>query len=791
MLLLWLALSFLAGIVLGAAHLSQWIWAAITLAAVIFSILSRRYFLDAIIASVFQTSQSKISFNFLIPLFIFFGAYYYQARQPEINAFHIAFYNDRSYDLLISGALAEPPDYRDTYTNLIINVEAVDNGDGDFPVSGQVLARVSSNEKYEYGERIRLRGNLKTPPENEEFSYRDYLARQNIHAYMTSAQVTRLPGNDGTWYLKNIYAFKERLVNATYQIFPDPEASLLAGILFGVDTGLPQKLQKAFKDTGTAHIIAISGFNIAIIADIFFRLFHWLLKRERIGAALAIVSIFLYAFLVGGDPAVMRAAFMGSFSLFAKQVGRRNDGLNMLAIVGAIMAAINPLVLWDVGFQLSFLATLGLILYADPLSNFTARIFEKIANHKNSPLVNFINENVMLTLAAQLMTIPIMLYYFHRLSLSSFIANPFILPVQPAVMILSGLAVVVSLIVRPLGQLLAWVAWPFSAYTIRLVEIFGSIPNGSIPFGNVSAWIIGMIYASLLFLTFKGDALKNWIRSAFESFRAVALALSFTAAFVCIVLFWGAAARTGDGSLHLVFFNVGSADAILIQTPAGRNILINGGESATKLSDELGRRLPFFSRQLDWLIVASTDEDQLAALPRIVELYRPKNVLWSGNVQASFSARSLNQYFTENQISVVRAEAGQRLDLGDSAFIEIAATSQRGSVLLVEAGDFRALLPIGADAATFEALEFGNVIGNADVLLLADAGYAPSNPPDLWKNLNPQLIVLDVAADDLNGMPSPETLDALDGYSILRTDRNGWIDIALRDAKMRVRVERP
>ncbi|MCZ2126158.1 MAG: ComEC/Rec2 family competence protein [Anaerolineales bacterium] len=789
MILFWLSLSFIAGIIVGAAQPSVLEWTFIVVAAVLFVLFSPRRFLDKIIAELSQ-SQPPFSFNFLIPLFLFFGAFYYQARQPNIDAFHIAFYNDRSYDLLISGALAEPPDYRDSYTNLILDVEAIDSGDGDFPVSGQLLARVNPNEKYEYGERVRLRGQLKTPPENEEFSYRDYLARQGIHSYMTSAEVTRLPGKSGTWYYQLIYAFKERLVAATYKIYPDPEASLLAGILFGVDTGLPQKLQKAFKDTGTAHIIAISGFNIAIIADIFFKLFQWLFKRERLGATLAVISIFLYAILVGGDPAVMRAAIMGSFSLFAKQVGRRNDGMNMLALVAAIMAAFNPLILWDVGFQLSFLATLGLILYADPLSNFTARVFEKIAKRENSPLVAFVNENVMLTLAAQLMTIPIMLYYFHRLSLSSFVANPFILPVQPAVMILGGLAVLVSLVAPPLGQLLAWVAWPFSAYTIRVVELFGSIPNGSIPVGNVPLWIIYTMYISLLFLTFNGAALKNWILAAASRLRSAALALSFVSAFICLIIAWSAAARVGDGKLHLVFFDVGSADAILIQTPEGRNVLINGGESATKLSDELGRRLPFFSRKLDWLVVASADDNQLTALPRIAELYQPQSVLWSGNVQASFSARRLNEYLTENEIPVVRAETGQRLDLGGGAFIQIAATNQRGSVLLVEDGNFRALLPLGVDATTFEELEFGNAIGKADVLLLANSGYAPSNPPDLWKNLDPQLVVLDVAADDSFGMPSPETLDALKGYTLLRTDRNGWIDVSVDGAEMQVRAER-
>jgi len=784
--LLWISLSFLTGIVLAASlSLPAWAWALIALAFFLLSLFLRR--------SQLITRYSFLvayPFTTLLPIFLFLGSAYYQIRQPNIDAFHIAFYNDREYELLITGYLSEPPDYRDNYTNLTLNVQAVDTGDGDLPVSGQLLVRVSPNEKYEYGENIRLRGELKTPPENEEFSYRDYLARQGIHSYMTKTEVTRLPGNNGSFINKVIYSFKSDLVENTYKIFQDPEASLFAGILFGVDTGLPKKLQDAFKNTGTAHIIAISGFNIAIIAGLFFSFFKWMLKNERLGAVLAVLFVFLYAFLVGGDPAVMRAAIMGSLSLFARQIGRRNAGINTLAVVALVMALINPLTIWDVGFQLSFFATLGLILYAEPFSKVTASFIERITKQENSALTNIINDNVILTLAAQVMTIPIMAYYFQRISIISFIANPFILPVQPAVMILGGLAVFVSLPILPLGQLLAWVAWPFAGYTIRVVEFFDRIPNGVIVLGDVPLWIIFMTYASLLLVTFNGSAIQAWFKSAASSLRAAALTLAFATIFICMLTFWSASAKSGDGRFHVIFLEAGSADAVLIQTPEGRNILVNGGGSASTLSDELGRRLPFFTRKLDWLIIASTEEDQLTALPRIVERYQPENVLWSGNVQASFSSRLLDEYFAQNEIPVSRAEVGQRLELGDGAFIEVQAAGPRGSVLLIEYGSFRALLPIGVSEGSFESIEYGNTIGKVDVLSLAESGYAPSNPPDIFENLNPQLVVLSVAAGDPNGLPSEDVLESLDGYSLLRTDRSGWIDVTTDGTEMRVTVER-
>lgn len=777
--LLWISLSFLAGIILGSLlSFPTWAWLLLLAFGILLSFLFR------------SIDLLKLQPLYLLVLpSLFFGAWRYQIAQPNIDAFHIAFYNDRNYDMLVTGVIDEAPDYRDAYTNLKLNVQFVDSGSGDLPVSGLLLVRVPENVKYEYGQVIRVRGQLKTPPENEDFSYREYLAIQGIHSYMSKTEVTVLPGNEGTLFYKTVYKFRDASLKNIYRLFNDPEASLLAGILLGVDTGLTKDLQNAFKNTGTAHIIAISGFNIAIIAGVFLAIFKNLFG-ERWGALVAILGIFFYTLLVGAEAAVVRAAIMGSMGMFARLLGRKQAGLNSLLAVAMFMCLWNPLFVWDVGFQLSFFATLGLILYAEPFSVFTGNLISKLLKREASAFRRIFNESVTLTFAAQLTTIPIMAYHFKRISLVSFIANPFILPFQPAVMVVSGLAMIVSHVLYPLAQLIAWIAWPFAAYTIRMVELFNEVPHGTIYLGDSPIWGVTLVYIALFTVTFNWSAIKNWFNSLASSLRAVALTATFSFLFICMILLWRASASTGDGQLHITFLDVGSASAVLVQTPEGRNVLINGGPSTSELSDELGRRLPFFSHKLDWLIIASTNENDLSALPRVMERYPPKNVLWSGNIQASFSSQTLDQYFADNEIPVSNAETGQRLELGDGSFIEVQAEGPRGSVLFIQYKNFRALLPIGISDGTYESIEYGNVIDTVDVLLLADSGYAPSNPPDLIENLNPRLVVLSVAAGDADGLPAQEVLDSLDGYSLLRTDRNGWITVGTDGNEMRVEVER-
>ncbi len=791
--LVWISLTFLGGIILASVvTLPIWVWIGLAIffivLAIFVRIISTRLHNSSFI--LHPSSFLLHPFPFILIFSLFLGSARYQFSVPNFDAFHIAFYNDRNYDLLITGYLVEPPDYRDSYTNLRIKVTDVDTGDGNLEVNGLLLARVDANQVFQYGNVIRLRGKLKTPPENEDFSYRDYLAAQDIHSYMTSAEITILPGNAGNFISRAIYTLKERSLANIHRIFPDPESSLLAGILLGVDTGLTKELQQAFKDTGTAHIIAISGFNISIIAGLFF-LFFSRFFGPRWGAALAVFGIIFYTILVGGEAAVWRAAIMGTLALLARQLGRGQMALNTLLAVAMVMCLWNPLYVWDVGFQLSFFATLGLILYAEPfsrfISNLLTRYFPLSAVEK---IIQPISDFILLTFAAQLTTIPIMAYHFQRISLVSFIANPFILPAQPAVMILGGLAVLLSLIWIPLGQLAAFVAWPFAAYTIRIVEIFDRVPHGTLYLGDFSIWFVLLFYITLLSLTFGWSSFKEWTRSLGRRAGTVGVGGGLVILMIALLLVTRAAVAIPDRLLHVTFLDVGSADAILIKTPSGKSVLINGGPSVTILSDQLGRRLSSLNRNLDWLIVASTEEDQVAALPRVIERYPPENVLWSGNEQGSFSARVLDEYLTLQTIEITTAKKDQVLELGDGATLTVLTTGPRGSVLLIEWQNFRALLPVGMSFEALDELRNGASVGQVSVLMVADSGYAPSNPPDWFANLNPELIVLNVAAGDIDGMPDGETLEAIKDYALLRTDQNGWIEITTNGEQMWVNAEK-
>jgi competence protein ComEC len=788
--LFWLSLAILAGILLAANSnlpLFGWILVGLTSLLLVLPPLYRRW-VDHVPPSINQLNQQlKIPNPIFYPLFIILisvGAIRHQLAQPVVTPSFLAYYNDQSTELVMEGVLVDSPDRRDTYTNLRVRIEQLRTmEDYNFiPVHGLLLARVSSSNTLRYGDRIRLQGQLKIPPESEDFSYRNYLAHQSIYSYSSFPAVNLLQHGQGNPILSALYAFQGRALDVIYQLFPDPEASLMAGILLGIENGIPQQVQEAFRVTGTSHIIVISGFNITIIAALFAFLFTRLLGTVR-GTLIAAIGIILYTLLVGANPAVVRAAILGMVMLLGHLIGRRQVGVNSLVFVAALMAIITPTVLWDVSFQLSFAATLGIMLYAEPFSNgFTNFSTRFLPREKAERLAGPIGEYFLITLAAQLTTLPLMIYYFKRISLISLIANPLILPAQTPLMVMGGLSVLTGMIFQPLGQLFAWTALPFTAYTIRVVEWLSTIPHGSITIGQIAFTLLILFYCVLFTITFARSHLSPLVSRLTPT-------ILLTLMVVITFLVWKAAFYAPDGLMHITVLDVDTGDAVLIQSPTGRSVLINGGPSIVRLSDALGRRLSPFNRSLDWLVIADIDNEDLSGVANNLERFSPSNVLWAGNTYGTYSASNLWTDLISMAIPITRMQAGQALDLGSGAFLKVPYIDARGAVLLLECENFRLLLPMGMNFNTLDDIVKNPAMRNITAVLLAESGYAPLNPPEFISFLHPQLALLNVAPADRTGLPSPETLQALQGYTLLRTDRNGWIELTTDGKQMWVEVE--
>ncbi len=707
--------------------------------------------------------------------------------QPVLDERHVAFYRDQGPVELV-GVVVSEPDVRPMTTYVRVRAEQLTHLDGmSRPVRGLVLVQFPPYTPVAYGDRLALRDTLEEPPVLGDFSYREYLARRGIYVQMRHPQVNLLAAHQGNRILEALYRFKARAWRTLLRMLPEPQASLLAGILLGIESGIPSSLQEAFAATGTSHIVAISGFNISIIAGVFAAL------ARRVGRGrgefwLATGGVLLYTLLVGASASVVRAALMGSIVLAARALDRRVHGPTSLATAALVMALLDAYVWWDAGFLLSLSATAGLLLFTDPLTRLFLRTLTRwLGPTWGQRAVGWLSDALIVTLAAQITTTPIILAFFKRLSLITLLTNFFILPAQPWVMLLGGVALLVALVWFPLGQVLGWGAWVFLTYTIEVVKAMARLPWASIPFEMVSVPVVWGYYAFLaLFLAgMRLVPAQRW--------RWVARALRLPAwAWVGLLagsVVMGVGLLTlPDGKLHVTILDVGHGDAVLIRTPAGRQVLVDGGPDPTRTLEVLGRALPFWDRHLDGVILTAPVAERMTGLVPVLERYRVDYVFtapMTGTTTLEAAWHSALTTRPPDTAGVLYASSIWSLDASTQIRVFWPPTGTPGPLVLqVDSGNGRVLLAGAATTLVEQALVATWGPGLRSQVLLVPRHAAPSAAiPDFLRMVDPEVVCITLGEEE---EPAPEVLARLVDWPIYRTDRDGAIELIFDDRGLRV-----
>lgn len=260
---------------------------------------------------------------------------------------------------------------------------------------------------------------------------------------------------------------REKWVSILEKTLPEPMSSLAAGILLGVRGQMPQVFYEQLVRTGTLHIVAASGYNVSIVASVVMKVLMGVVSRGM-AIVFGITGIILYVLIAGGSASVVRAGIMGSLTLIAYYFGRPAEARRLLWIAGTVMLLIQPLLILDIGFQLSFVATWGL-LYIEPWIR--KSIEQRISNLEW--VRQFLKDYLFPTLAATIATVPVILYHFGRLSLISPIVNMLVLPSVPLIMFLTAITIAVGSVNLALGQVVAWLLYPALAWVVGVIRLLG------------------------------------------------------------------------------------------------------------------------------------------------------------------------------------------------------------------------------------------------------------------------------------------------------------------------------
>ena len=668
-----------------------------------------------------------------------------RAAQPSITPSHIAFYRDQG-PVDITGVVVADPDRRVEDTRLVVQVERLSLRSTSSSVEGKVLVRTEPYAEVAYGDRIQASGDLRTPPVYRGFSYQAYLARQGIYALMDTSEIKILAAHQANPILEGLLALRARAHRLILRTLPEPQASLLSGILLGLERGIPPETLSAFSRTGAIHIIAISGFNLTLAAGVITLIVHRFLPRQAT-LLVAWLGIWGYVLLVGASAAVLRAGVMSSVMVLAQTAQRRVHAPTSLAAAVVFLSALNPTILWDVGFLLSVTATVGLLCYAPLLARGLMRWLTSMVSEAHATrIVSLLNEALIVTIAVQLTTLGILVAQFRTLTLVAPLTNLLILPVQPFVMLFGVGTVLGGLIWAPLALVPGWLSWAFLAYTTTVVTW-----TASFPWAAIDLHAVPTLFPTTYYVLLGGVTL--WATHTREVNQYARAWLTRLPRPVWAALVAGAAllvsygASRPDGRLHVTFLDVSGGEAVLIQSPSGRQMLVDGGRDPRASLAALGSALPFWDRTLDAVVLTAPDQDRLAGLVEVLDRYQVDLVVsGTSDPTGTLAARWQSALEAKDRLSQRRVSQGDVLPLDESVTVHVLWPPMgHPGPLVLQVRDDKARLLIMSDATTMVEETLVATYGAAlhtQVLLLPRYGAETCCRPDFLQAVSPELAMV-------------------------------------------------
>jgi competence protein ComEC len=604
MFIIFLSCAWVLGIFLGSKFHLPWLLCLAGLAPLLLVFFTRRYKKLIILAGLG------------IIVLVAAAAYSYSSLY-NVDEGRLRFYNDQGA-LEIKGRLISDPDVRDKSVQLTFSVEAVKLDTVWQDVEGKALVFASRYPAYHYGDVLDITGELQTPPRLDDFDYRGYLEHQGIYTTVYYPQIEVLDTGQGFLPLSWIYSLRESLAETLAQVLPEPQASLSQGIILGMRGNIPADLNTDFVRSGTAHLLAISGYNIGIMAGILLGVGLFLFGRRRyLYVWLAFGGVWLYAVITGMNPPVLRGAIMASLFLLAEALGRQRSAMVALTFAAAVMVGVSPYILGDASFQLSFMAMAGLV-FIYPVFNNLGRRFVAARIGEEGLIVSLANLTVATmsaTLGAIIAVWPLIAYYFGLFSVVGPLATFLITPVLPVIIIFGTLAAVLGLASLAVAQAFGWLAWPFLSYMLAVVSGLAAPSVSSVAVNSISPVFIVCYYVVLAgavwlhgrwrklrnLLSGTAGLMKSGVSFSFGLSRSLKWAIAPLSVLAVLVSF--TAFTLPDNDLRVSFLDVGQGDAILIQK-GNQQVLVDGGPSPRAITLGLGDAMPFWDRSIDMVVLS-------------------------------------------------------------------------------------------------------------------------------------------------------------------------------------------
>jgi len=654
------------------------------------------------------------------------------------------------------------------------------------------------------GDQITASGSLRLPPADAP-GFAGFLESRGATGTLKAHAIELVEGGSG--FTASVEQLRWGIDGSLARAIPEPEAGLASGILIGLRERVSREVADDFTVTGLTHVVAISGWNIALVAGIVVAMLRATGMGRRPRSFLVIAAIVIYTILAGAEASVIRAAVMGGVVIVARESGRPSGAAAALGLAAWGLLLAQPRMIDDIGLQLSLAATAGLLA----LGSHTETAVRHLTRAR-AP--RWFCETLGVSLAAQLATLPLILLHFGRLSLISPFANLLVAPVVPLAMLGAAVGVLLGplLAIPGLGLAaapLVLAAWlPLAAMT-RGAGVLAKVPLANVelvsPFDIVAAGgALVALAAALRAARRRGHSSSAEAiptrRTAAPSRRARRLAgLVMTIVLVSVVSIVLIARPAPE--LRISVLDIGQGDAILLEASDGTRVLVDGGPDPDLLVRRLDERIPAWDRwdrHIHLAVMTHPHEDHSGGLAGLMPRYRIGRIAETGMASDGAGVRELRAAANRYGVSRTRLVQGDELPLGRAritvlwpprdAIPAISPSSGRAIndtsiVLAVSIGRQRALLTGDLEEdRDYDLLEVIPRDGRRwDLLKVAHHGSATATSGPLLDVLRPRLAAISSGADNRYGHPATTTLDRLTRASaeLWRTDRSGTLTVSL------------
>lgn len=450
---------------------------------------------------IYFVGHRMFNINFILLVSIFLIAISLGIARYEIKDIKVQNLEDKiGSEVELQGIVIDEPDERENYTRLIIEIE-----------NAKVLVYTEHYPEFIYGDGIKIGGELKKPKDfSQDFSWEDYLAKDDIYYEMFYPKIEKISEGNGNFIKQYLFSFKHKYLDTLAAVIPEPHSAFMGGLTVGAKQSMPKELQEDFRRTGIIHIVVLSGYNVTLVADTIMRGLSFL--PGFFGIGLGALGIVLFALMTGATATVVRASLMAILVIIARATGRVYEITWALFLTGFFMILHNPKILrFDTGFQLSFLATLSLIILAPYVEKKLKFIPKKFSAKGGSALGGKLREIVSATISTQIFVLPLLLYKMRLFSVVSLPVNLLILIFVPITMIFGfitgGLGIISTMISIPFG----WISYVFLQYELFVVNIFAKLSFASFSIENFPFWLMVIIYILYLviYLSFFRSSLST------------------------------------------------------------------------------------------------------------------------------------------------------------------------------------------------------------------------------------------------------------------------------------------